>query len=53
MILGQKMEELFEENLSQGQYQIKYIATFLNSGIYIYKLSGIISAEIKKFVLQK
>lgn len=52
-ILGQRMEELFEENLSQGQYQIKYNATFLNSGVYIYRLSSDDYSSNKKFILLK
>jgi len=52
-ILGKKEEELFNKELSEGNYEIKYKADILTSGIYIYKLSSGKTSSTKKFLLIK
>ncbi len=52
-IRGGKVEEIFNERLSRGSYQIIYQAFNLTSGIYIYKLSSVKFSQSKKFLLIK
>lgn len=52
-IRGSKVEEIFNERLSRGSYQIIYQAFNLTSGIYIYKLSSVKFSQSKKFLLIK
>lgn len=52
-ILGKKIDELFNKELRDGSYKIKYIADKLTSGIYFYKLSSEKMYYTKKFLLIK
>jgi photosystem II stability/assembly factor-like uncharacterized protein len=52
-ILGKKVSELFNKKLKEGNYEIKYNADNLTSGIYIYKLSSEKTSYAKKFLLIK
>ncbi len=52
-ILGQKVAQLVNDNLSAGRYSIKFDAGRLSSGIYFYKLQTDDFASVKKMILQK
>ena len=51
--IGQKTDELMNEQKSQGSYRINYTADKLSSGIYYYKLSSDKINIVKKFILLK
>jgi len=52
-ILGEKIEEVFNNNLNPGKYETLYNADNLSSGIYIYKLTTEANSLSKKFILIK
>jgi photosystem II stability/assembly factor-like uncharacterized protein len=52
-ILGEKVYEIFDKELIEGNYKINFNAGNLTSGIYIYKLSSTNTFLIKKFILLK
>ena len=57
-LLGRKREELFNENLNNGNYKITYNASKLASGVYFYRLApmGLSSEKVSitnKFLLIK
>jgi len=51
--LGQKVAELVNQNQSVGQYSVKFDASNLPSGIYIYKLQTDNFSDVKKMLLTK
>jgi photosystem II stability/assembly factor-like uncharacterized protein len=52
-ILGQKVNEFFNEYKTRGKYRVNYNAENLSSGTYFYVLSSSKSRDTKKFVLLK
>jgi len=51
--LGQKVEELVNQNQSVGKYTVKFDANNLPSGVYIYKLQAGEFSDVKKMLLTK
>lgn len=52
-ILGRKVDEIVNEYLPAGMYQVKWDATSFPSGIYIYKIKAGTFVETKKMILVK
>jgi len=52
-ILGQEVETLVDEELSQGRYVAEWDASMYSSGIYFYKLNSEDFVDTKKMVLVK
>lgn len=52
-MLGEKVDELVNDNLSSGSHSINWIAENFSSGIYYYKLSAGDFVQIKKMILLK
>ncbi|MBU1115654.1 MAG: T9SS type A sorting domain-containing protein [Bacteroidetes bacterium] len=52
-ILGSEVATLVNEKKSAGNYEVKFNASNLASGVYIYKLQSGEFAKTKKFVLMK
>jgi Secretion system C-terminal sorting domain/PKD domain len=52
-ILGREVKTLINENKKPGNYEVKFDATDLTSGIYYYKLSAGDFIETKKMILLK
>jgi hypothetical protein len=52
-ILGNKVAELVNENKSAGNYSVKFDASDLSSGIYLYKLSSKNFTQTNKMMLVK
>ena len=51
--LGQKVAELVNQHQSVGQYTVKFDASNLPSGVYIYKLQAGEFSSVKKMLLTK
>ncbi|MBU0473101.1 MAG: T9SS type A sorting domain-containing protein [Bacteroidetes bacterium] len=51
--LGQKVAELVNQHQSVGQYSVKFDASNLPSGVYIYKLQTDNFSDVKKMLLTK
>jgi len=51
--LGQKVEELVNQHQSSGKYTVKFDASNLPSGVYIYKLQTEKFSDVKKMLLTK
>jgi len=51
--LGQLVVNLFHNKFNEGNYELKYIAEKLTSGIYYYTLNGENNTLTKKFILIK
>ena len=51
--LGQKVAELVNQHQSVGQYSVKFDASNLPSGVYIYKLQADEFSDVKKMLLTK
>ena len=52
-ILGRKVNELFNNYLKKGLYQINYNAGDLSTGTYFYRLSTEKLMQVKKFIIIK
>lgn len=52
-ILGKEVITLVNSNLKAGQYEIKYNASNLTSGIYLYKIIAGGFTDVKKMILVK
>ena len=52
-ILGNVVATLVNENKAAGNYEVKFNASNLSSGIYFYKLQSGSFAQTKKFILIK
>lgn len=52
-MLGQNIATLVNENQSAGNYEIKYDASNLESGVYFYRLNVDSYSQTKKFILIK
>lgn len=52
-ILGNEIATLVDEFKIAGQYEVKYVADNLPSGVYFYQLITENNVEIKKFILTK
>ncbi|MBC8488756.1 MAG: T9SS type A sorting domain-containing protein [Bacteroidetes bacterium] len=52
-VLGRKVKNLVNENLSPGSYKMKWNGSELNSGIYFYKLKTEKYSEVRSMVLVK
>jgi len=52
-ILGQKVAELINRNLTAGNYQVRFHAYGLPSGVYIYKINAGKFVAVKKMMLVK
>ena len=52
-LIGQKVAELIDGNLSKGEHSINFNAANLSSGIYIYKLSQGEESTSRKLILLK
>jgi len=51
--LGQKVEELVNQEQASGKYSVKFNAANLPSGVYIYKLQTDNFSDVKKMLLTK
>jgi len=51
--IGEKLSEIFNQNLNSGMHEIKFNAGSLSSGIYFYKLKSGRFVEIKKMIIIK
>jgi photosystem II stability/assembly factor-like uncharacterized protein len=51
--LGMQVEEIFNETINPGGYEVIFDSDNLNSGVYFYRLSDFSFSETKKFVLVK
>lgn len=52
-ILGKEVATLVNEQKSAGKYEVKFNASNITSGTYIYKISSGNSVQIKKMILMK
>ncbi|MBS1492027.1 MAG: T9SS type A sorting domain-containing protein [Bacteroidetes bacterium] len=52
-MLGKKVAELVNENISAGNYEIIFDASKLSTGVYYYKLQTESFSETKKMILSK
>ena len=52
-MIGQEVATLAKGNYSPGKYNVTFDASSLNSGVYIYQLSGAGTKIVKKMVLLK
>ncbi len=52
-LLGQKVATLIKSNLNAGEYNVKFNASQLTSGVYFYSLKAGSLREIKKMILIK
>ena len=52
-ILGEKVFTLVNQNMSAGNYEVKFDASHYASGIYFYRLDAGIYSSIKKMILMK
>jgi hypothetical protein len=52
-ILGEKVLTLVNQNMSVGNYEVKFDASHYASGIYFYRLDAGIYSSIKKMILMK
>jgi hypothetical protein len=52
-LLGQEVATLVNESQVPGFYEIKFNASFLASGVYLYKLSAGDYVAVKKLMLLK
>jgi photosystem II stability/assembly factor-like uncharacterized protein len=52
-ILGREVEKLVDEEKSPGQYEVKFNAKGLASGVYFYRLQAGSFSDTKKFILMK
>ena len=50
---GKLIEEIVNENISAGTYEVKFSAKNLSSGIYCYRLKSTSFTEMKKMILVK
>ena len=52
-VLGEKVAELLNDNISAGYHSVNFDASHLNSGIYFYKLETNNFTQIRKMMLVK
>ena len=52
-VLGNRVKQLIESNVSNGQHQIQFDASQLSSGMYFYRLQSGDFIETKKMLLIK
>jgi hypothetical protein len=52
-ILGVKVSTLVNQNMSAGNYEVKFDASHYASGIYFYHLDAGIYSSVKKMILMK
>lgn len=52
-ILGEKILTLVNQNMSAGNYEVKFDASHYASGIYFYRLDAGIYSSMKKMILMK
>jgi hypothetical protein len=52
-VLGNEIETLVDEEMSQGKYEVKFDGSLLSSGIYFYKIAVGNFVETKKMILLK
>ena len=52
-VVGQKVAELVNQNQTSGKYTVKFNASNLPSGVYIYKLQAGDFSDVKKMLLTK
>jgi hypothetical protein len=52
-ILGKEVVTLVYEEKSSGNYEVKFDASNLASGIYLYKLQAGSFSQVKKMLLMK
>jgi hypothetical protein len=52
-ILGKEVSALVNENLNPGEYEAKFDASLLTSGIYFYRLTAGDFTAAKKLILIK
>ena len=52
-MLGEKVAELVNRNMNAGYHSVTFDATFLTSGIYIYRISAGNFSSVKKMLLLK
>lgn len=52
-ILGRKIKELLNENISGGSYKLNFNSSELTSGVYFYRLSSLKNSKTKKFIIIK
>ena len=51
--MGQVVAELLNEHQTSGKYTVKFDASNLPSGVYIYKLQAGEFSDVKKMLLTK
>jgi hypothetical protein len=51
--LGKEIEQLVNNNLSAGQYEVNWNASTQTSGVYFYKLVSENFSDVKKMMLVK
>ncbi len=52
-VVGQKVAELVNQEQTSGKYTVKFDASNLPSGVYIYKLQAGEFSDVKKMLLTK
>ena len=52
-MMGQQIDEIIDQDLSEGTYKILYDVSKLSSGVYIYRLQTEGYSEMKKMLLVK
>jgi hypothetical protein len=52
-LLGQEVKTLVKEEKPAGQYEVKFDASHLASGVYLYRLQAGEFTEVKKMILMK
>jgi hypothetical protein len=52
-VIGQKVAELVNQEQTSGKYTVKFDASNLPSGVYIYKLQAGEFSDVKKMLLTK
>jgi hypothetical protein len=52
-LLGEKVEEVLNQELSSGSYEVKYDASKLSSGVYLYTIRTANHTASKKMILMK
>ena len=52
-ILGEKVSTLVNQNMSAGNYEVKFDASHYASGIYFYRLDAGVYSSMKKMILMK
>ena len=52
-LLGQEVDAIIQQKMNAGSYSIRYDASFLSSGVYIYRLKTMNVIQTQKMILIK